>query len=116
MRRALENTTASIGDAAEEKLTTGQGLMQIDRSVNLFLAIFPVSCWLSFKHIAEKCLFIVLKTFKAYGLTECVAGHMNMLRCLRICHLFPIRLQLIMQGNQVSQSLISSVRFTVHVN
>ncbi|THU55160.1 hypothetical protein C4D60_Mb11t03630 [Musa balbisiana] len=32
VRRALENTTASIGDAAEEKLTTGQGLMQIDRA------------------------------------------------------------------------------------
>lgn len=68
MRRALENTTASIGDAAEEKLTTGQGLMQIDKSVNLFLAIFPVSCCLSFKHIAEKCLFIVLKTFEGLWL------------------------------------------------
>ncbi|XP_064990083.1 tripeptidyl-peptidase 2-like isoform X2 [Musa acuminata AAA Group] len=32
VRRALENTTASIGDAAEEKLTTGQGLMQIDKA------------------------------------------------------------------------------------
>ncbi|CAL9130657.1 unnamed protein product [Musa acuminata var. zebrina] len=32
VRRALENTAASIGDAAEEKLTTGQGLMQIDKA------------------------------------------------------------------------------------
>ncbi|XP_042419484.1 tripeptidyl-peptidase 2-like isoform X2 [Zingiber officinale] len=32
VRRALENTTISIGDGAEEKLTTGQGLLQIDRA------------------------------------------------------------------------------------
>lgn len=32
VRQALENTTISIGDKPEDKLTTGQGLLQIDRA------------------------------------------------------------------------------------
>lgn len=31
VRKALENTTVSIGDLPEDKLSTGQGLMQVDR-------------------------------------------------------------------------------------
>ncbi|KAF7813180.1 tripeptidyl-peptidase 2-like isoform X1 [Senna tora] len=32
VRKALENTSVPIGDLAEEKLTTGQGLMQVDKA------------------------------------------------------------------------------------
>ncbi|WOL10116.1 tripeptidyl-peptidase 2 [Canna indica] len=32
VRRALENTAKSIGDVAEEKLTTGEGLVQVDKA------------------------------------------------------------------------------------
>ncbi|MED6182812.1 tripeptidyl-peptidase II Tpp2 [Stylosanthes scabra] len=34
VRRALENTAVPIGDLPEDKLTTGQGLMQVDKLVN----------------------------------------------------------------------------------
>lgn len=30
VRRALENTSTPVGDLPEDKLTTGQGLMQVD--------------------------------------------------------------------------------------
>ncbi|KAK1307536.1 hypothetical protein QJS10_CPA09g01678 [Acorus calamus] len=32
IRKALENTTISVGELPEDKLTTGQGLMQVDRA------------------------------------------------------------------------------------
>nr|XP_010918543.1 tripeptidyl-peptidase 2 [Elaeis guineensis] len=32
VRKALENTTTPIGDTPEDKLTTGQGLLQVDRA------------------------------------------------------------------------------------
>ncbi|XXG85157.1 hypothetical protein AAC387_Pa11g0297 [Persea americana] len=32
VRKALENTTVSIGDLPEDKLSTGQGLMQVDKA------------------------------------------------------------------------------------
>ncbi|XP_038974715.1 tripeptidyl-peptidase 2-like isoform X1 [Phoenix dactylifera] len=32
VRKALENTTTCIGDTPEDKLTTGQGLLQVDRA------------------------------------------------------------------------------------
>jgi tripeptidyl-peptidase-2 len=38
VRKALENTTVPIGDSPEDKLSTGQGLMQVDK-----YNIFPVS-------------------------------------------------------------------------
>ncbi|RWW40508.1 hypothetical protein BHE74_00054078, partial [Ensete ventricosum] len=41
---ALENTTASIGDAAEEKLTTGQGLMQIDSFMCIYIIFQSKVC------------------------------------------------------------------------
>lgn len=31
VRKAIENTAASISNAPEEKLTTGNGLLQVDR-------------------------------------------------------------------------------------
>jgi tripeptidyl-peptidase-2 len=37
VRKALENTTVPIGDSPEDKLSTGQGLMQVDK-----YNIFPV--------------------------------------------------------------------------
>lgn len=37
VRKALENTSVAIGDSAEEKLSTGYGLMQVDK-----LDVFPV--------------------------------------------------------------------------
>lgn len=33
VRKALENTAIPIGNSAEEKLSTGQGLMQVDKLV-----------------------------------------------------------------------------------
>lgn len=41
VRKALENTALAIGDAPEEKLTTGQGLMQVDRltSLGIYLSL-----------------------------------------------------------------------------
>jgi tripeptidyl-peptidase-2 len=37
VRKALENTSVPIGDLPEDKLSTGQGLMQVDK-----YNIFPV--------------------------------------------------------------------------
>lgn len=37
VRKALENTTVPIGNSPEDKLSTGQGLMQVDK-----FDIFPV--------------------------------------------------------------------------
>lgn len=37
VRKALENTSVPIGDSPEDKLSTGQGLMQVDK-----FDIFPV--------------------------------------------------------------------------
>lgn len=31
VQKALENTTVSVGDLPEDKLSTGQGLMQVDK-------------------------------------------------------------------------------------
>ncbi|GJN40688.1 hypothetical protein PR202_gb29949 [Eleusine coracana subsp. coracana] len=36
VRKAIENTAASISDAPEEKLTTGHGLLQVDRPASRF--------------------------------------------------------------------------------
>lgn len=33
VRKALENTAVPIGDLPEDKLSTGQGLMQVDKLV-----------------------------------------------------------------------------------
>ena len=35
VRKALENTAIPIGDLPEDKLSTGQGLMQVDKLNNL---------------------------------------------------------------------------------
>lgn len=35
VRKALENTSVPIGDLPEDKLSTGQGLMQVDKLNNL---------------------------------------------------------------------------------
>ncbi|XP_039137990.1 tripeptidyl-peptidase 2 isoform X1 [Dioscorea cayenensis subsp. rotundata] len=37
VRRALENTSLSIGDTPEDKLSTGQGLMQVDRALEYIM-------------------------------------------------------------------------------
>lgn len=39
VRKALENTTTSIGDVPADKLTTGHGLLQVDRLASLFWVI-----------------------------------------------------------------------------
>lgn len=39
VRKALENTTTSIGDVPADKLTTGHGLLQVDRLASLFLGL-----------------------------------------------------------------------------
>jgi len=39
VRIALENTAVPIGDLPEDKLTTGQGLMQVDK-LNIFPSFF----------------------------------------------------------------------------
>jgi tripeptidyl-peptidase-2 len=36
VRKAIENTAASISNAPEEKLTTGNGLLQVDRLAAVF--------------------------------------------------------------------------------
>ena len=38
VREALENTCIPVGDLPEDKLTTGQGLMQVDKLDLLVLA------------------------------------------------------------------------------
>jgi hypothetical protein len=40
VRKAIENTAASISDAPEEKLTTGHGLLQVDQLVPLIISCF----------------------------------------------------------------------------
>lgn len=42
VRKAIENTAASISNAPEEKLTTGNGLLQVDRLavVNLYMLFY----------------------------------------------------------------------------
>jgi tripeptidyl-peptidase-2 len=42
VRKAIENTAASISNAPEEKLTTGNGLLQVDRlaAVNLYMLFY----------------------------------------------------------------------------
>lgn len=37
VRKALENTSVPIGDLPEDKLSTGQGLMQVDKLDNLLI-------------------------------------------------------------------------------
>lgn len=37
VRKALENTSVPIGDLPEDKLSTGQGLMQIDKLDSLLI-------------------------------------------------------------------------------
>lgn len=39
VRKALENTSVPIGDSPEDKLSAGQGLMQVDK-----FDIFPSLC------------------------------------------------------------------------
>lgn len=43
MRKAIENTAASISDVPEEKLTTGHGLLQVDRLAQIFLNLVLLS-------------------------------------------------------------------------
>lgn len=50
MRKALENTSVPIGDSPEDKLSAGQGLMQVDK-----FDIFPVFI---LKKIAVNCNII----------------------------------------------------------
>jgi tripeptidyl-peptidase-2 len=42
VRKAIENTAASISDVPEEKLTTGHGLLQVDRLTQI---IFSLLCF-----------------------------------------------------------------------
>lgn len=46
VRKALENTSVPVGDSPADKLSTGQGLMQVDRLGFLPLPFFPYSCQL----------------------------------------------------------------------
>lgn len=52
VRKALENTSVPIGDSPEDKLSAGQGLMQVDK-----FDIFPVFI---LKKIAVNCNIICL--------------------------------------------------------
>ncbi|KAJ8623922.1 hypothetical protein MRB53_032452 [Persea americana] len=47
VRKALENTTVSIGDLPEDKLSTGQGLMQVDKAHEYLRQSksLPCVCW-----------------------------------------------------------------------
>lgn len=45
VRRALENTSVPLGDLPEDKLSTGQGLMQVDKLDSLLWPFFYFISW-----------------------------------------------------------------------
>lgn len=80
VRKALENTSVPIGDLPEDKLSTGQGLMQVDKLDN-----FPTH------YIHENSVNDNFVRFVLTSIIYSMTGLLNIYRSVKIFHVFGIR-------------------------
>lgn len=82
VRKALENTSVPIGDLPEDKLSTGQGLMQVDKLDN-----FPTH-YIHENSVNDNFVrFVFVLTYIIHSMT----GLLNIYRSVKIFHVFDIR-------------------------